>query len=139
MSTPYCTVDDYRSAYPGRELDDFLSRGGAGADLAVFDKALARATSEINMYIGGRYPLPLAAVPELVKGFAIDLTRYYLHGDLDSAHPALRRRNEVVSALVAISRGNGTLGIDANDSAPAGSNLVQVAPGRNDFGDRSKW
>ena len=134
----YCTQNDYRDAYPGRELGDLLS-GKDRDPQAVFDSALERATADINMYLGGRYSLPLAETPVLIKGYAVDLTRRYLHGDVDEKHPARLRALEVVKGLTSISVGTASLPSNDAGAVQTGADLVQISEGRNDFSDRGKW
>lgn len=49
--------------------------------LAVVQRALDDARNTIDSHIGGRYPLPIAPVPEILERLACDLARFYLYDD----------------------------------------------------------
>src|SRR4051812_14243875 len=56
-------------------------QAAAAAALAIVQRALVDADNAINSYIGGRYPLPIAPVPEILERVACDLARFYLYDD----------------------------------------------------------
>lgn len=75
---------------------------------AVVDRALADADAMIDGYLAGRYALPLAAVPELVRDLACTIAFWRLHthdpdpktkADYDQAMRTLR---DVSTGLVRI-------------------------------------
>jgi phage gp36-like protein len=49
--------------------------------LAVVQRALDDARNTIDSHIGGRYPLPIAPVPEILERLSCDLARFYLYDD----------------------------------------------------------
>lgn len=82
----YVTQAEFEQAFGEKELTDLL---GEGNDFTKTERA---ASSLIAGYIGTRYTLPLLTVPDVVKGWALDITRYRLW---DQAAPdEVRRRYE---------------------------------------------
>lgn len=82
----YITQADFEQAFGEDELTDLL---GQGAD---FTKAELAASSLVSGYIGARYTLPLLTVPDVVKGWTLDITRYRLWDE--AAPEEVRRRYE---------------------------------------------
>ncbi len=82
----YITDREFEQAFGDEELGDLTGDG------AEFAKAAATASSTIDGYIGTRYTLPLLTVPDLVKGWALDITRYRLWDE--RAPEEVRRRYE---------------------------------------------
>lgn len=82
----YVTQEQFEEAFGQEELDGLLNSGGSFADVE------AAAASLASGYIGAKYTLPLLTVPDLVKGWVLDITRYRLW---DEAAPTeVRRRYE---------------------------------------------
>lgn len=86
----YITREDYEEAFGERELADLLAQG------VDFERQEAAAASMINGYLAARYTLPLLEVPDMVRGWALDATRYRLWSD--QAPEEVRRRYEDVLA-----------------------------------------
>jgi len=99
---------------------DLVERFGADvvADLEydrpeAVAQAIADTTAVIDGYLASRYPLPLASVPAVIKAVARDLVRYAL--DIEPDDIVQRRRDEAIKYLVAIQRGEMTLGLPVAD------------------------
>lgn len=77
----YCSLEDITGVIPERELimltDDMVPP--IAVNQVVVDQAIASAGTLINGYIGARYSIPLATVPELVKSIALDITVYKIY------------------------------------------------------------
>jgi phage gp36-like protein len=84
---PYITTAQYDDAFGNAELADLTAQ--SGIEFAI---AEASAASLINGYLASRYTLPLAEVPDMVRGWALDITRYRLWSD--QAPEEVRRRYE---------------------------------------------
>ena len=82
----YVTQEQFEEAFGQEELDDLLKAGGSFADVE------AAAASLASGYIGTQYTLPLLTVPDVVKGWVLDITRYRLWDD--QAPEEVRRRYE---------------------------------------------
>lgn len=78
----YATQTDLEERFSASELSDVADRDRDGiVDAAVVDAALADASELIDGFLAGRYALPLASVPGLVKGWCCDIARKRLHKD----------------------------------------------------------
>ena len=75
-------------------LEDLIERAGLDEIVQVADRdgdlipdpevigaALTHADNLANGYLSPRYPLPFAAVPDLVRTWAVSIARYWLHRD----------------------------------------------------------
>lgn len=82
----YVTQEQFEEAFGQEELDDLLKSGGSFADIEL------AASSLVAGYIGTRYTLPLLTVPDVVKGWTLDITRYRLWDE--AAPEEVRRRYE---------------------------------------------
>jgi phage gp36-like protein len=82
----YITQAEFEQAFGQDELTDLL---GQGADFTKTERA---ASSLVSGYIGAKYTLPLLTVPDVVKGWALDITRYRLWDE--AAPEEVRRRYE---------------------------------------------
>lgn len=108
----YVTEADFEQAFGLGELTDLLAEG------ADFAKTEAASASLIGGYIGARYTLPLAVVPDVVKGWALDVTRYRLWDD--AAPEEVRRRYEdALAQLRDLAAGRLALPPDVNGTPAA--------------------
>lgn len=123
----YCTSADYTDRYSEEELIQSTDRHGTGAvDSAVFDRAAADAAAEIDGYLAGRYPLPLASVPPILTALASDIVRYRLFPDI--APDAVRQRYEDARRLLeSLASGRVTLGLPAA-TTPVAVGVATSAP-----------
>ncbi len=102
----------------------------------VLNRAINAASAEINVWLAGRYVLPLQTVPDGLKTIAVDLARYHLYSDIQQDHPAAIRYGHQIRLLQSIAKGTASLGIDTAGAVPAVSDNVQISAGRNDFAGR---
>ncbi|MBY0572053.1 MAG: DUF1320 domain-containing protein [Undibacterium sp.] len=136
----YCTRQDLINAYGEEELIQLTDRIYAGSiDELVLNQAIAIAQAEIDVWLTGSFKLPLPSVPLVLVMIACDFTRYLLSGDIGVDHHVAVRRRDQLATLKAISRGQISLGLDQSGEVTSRVDLVQIASGRNDFGDRSRW
>jgi phage gp36-like protein len=76
----YCDIDDIKNDISEADLIQLTDDDNAGVvDEAKVTDAIADADSEIDMYLRGRYDLPLDPVPRILKKFSVGITIYYLH------------------------------------------------------------
>lgn len=124
MSQAYCTLADLEAAATRRRLSE-ATDGDASTDevvVAVVDPAIAAAGALIDGYLGKRYPLPLPMVPELIRRLAVDITLHGLFARVQDGEMSegIRDRNkEALRVLDLIRQGEISLGLPANDPAPA--------------------
>lgn len=75
----YASTEDLTVRFGSEALDQLAARDDAdAADAEVLARALADATAEIDGYLRGRYPLPLAPVPAEVVRWCADIAHYRL-------------------------------------------------------------
>ena len=110
-------------------------------NMEKLNSAMNEANSEIDAYVGSRYPLPLRVIPPFLIEIGCNLARYYAFtGDLSENDPIKNRYESSIKTLTKISKGELTLGSSpAGESKPVqtSSNNVVFAVGRRDFGDRN--
>ncbi len=100
----YCTRQDLIDRFGEGAIGE-LEFGNPNAVAEAIDDAGAL----IDGYVGGRYPLPLAEVPAILKRAARDIVRYSLA--LDPEETVTRRRDEAISYLKDLAQGKATLGV----------------------------
>ncbi|WP_448761898.1 gp436 family protein [Acinetobacter tandoii] len=110
-------------------------------NMEKLNSAMQEANSEIDAYVGSRYPLPLQVIPPFLTEIGCNLARYYaVTGDLSENDPIKNRYESSIKTLTKISKGELTLGgSPAGESKPVqtSTNNVVFAVGRRDFGDRN--
>ncbi|MEM7046989.1 MAG: DUF1320 domain-containing protein [Pseudomonadota bacterium] len=90
----YATSKDIENAYGKGSLPD-----GGGTSAAV-TAALSAATAEIDTYLAGRYDLPLATPPPILKALCVDIALYKTSLDIGSLTDERRKRYEDALALL---------------------------------------
>lgn len=101
----YCTRDDLESRFGTIEIADLLDQDNNGADdIDRLASAIADAGALIDGYIAGRYAVPLATAPALIKDVACDVTRYKLWRNR-APEEIQKRYDQAISTLRDISRG----------------------------------
>lgn len=94
----YCTEQEFADAFGQSELDD----------LTRIDQTFARAADDaasiMDGYMAVRYTLPLVAIPVIVKGWALDITRYRLW-DEHAPQEVRRRYEDAIAALQQLAKG----------------------------------
>ena len=109
-------------------------------NMEKLNSAMNEANSEIDAYVGSRYPLPLQVIPPFLTEIGCNLARYYaVTGDLSENDPIKNRYESSIKTLTKISKGELTLGSSpAGESKPVqtSSNNVVFAVGSRDFGNR---
>lgn len=131
----YATSADLVARFGEREVIALSDRDGLGQiDAAVIAAAIEQAGDEIDAYLGGRYGLPLAAVPRLLVGVCCDIVRYRLCGsDVTETDPARNRFRDAIKLLENIRDGKLTLGLDPALSPVGTGNTVLIQDGRRRF------
>ena len=108
-------------------------------NMEKLDSAMQEANSEIDAYVGSRYPLPLQTIPPFLIEIGCNLARYYaVTGDLSENDPIKNRYESSIKTLTKISKGDLTLGgSPAGESKPVqtSSNNVMFSVDRRDFGN----
>lgn len=110
----YITEAQFERRFGISELSDLQRDGNS------FGQAEAEASSLIDGYLTTRYTLPLVTVPQIVTGWAADITRFKLW-DERAPDEVRRRYDDALEQLTQLSRGQISL--------PPGSDGVAVATG----------
>lgn len=75
----YCAKGDLLKIFPESRLIEMTDDTGAGvADDAVINRAIAKASGEIDAYCGQRYALPLNPAPDVARDYCADMAVYHL-------------------------------------------------------------
>jgi phage gp36-like protein len=107
----------------GETLTDYTEDEQAAAPnaLAVVQRALDDADNTIDSHIGGRYPLPIAPVPEILERIACDLARFYLYDD-QVTETIQKRFDEAMKLLRDVRDGKSQLGPNGTTGEQPASN-----------------
>jgi phage gp36-like protein len=127
----YCTLDQLIDRFGETVLTQLTDRQDAGEiDEAVLDAAIADASAEIDMYLAGRYQLPLSSVPLPLSRMACLLVRDILATDSGSSDEHWQKQAEAArKTLKEIASGRVSLGVDAQATTPAPGNGAQMESG----------
>lgn len=126
----YATEVDMLARFGADELTALADRDGNGsADSGMMERALDDASAEIDVYLAGRYALPLAHVPTVLVRIACDIARYRLWAD--RASDEVRRRYEDARRMLElIAKGDVSIGADAPGTPTPVGGTMTVAPQR---------
>ena len=112
----YCTYIDLAERFGALELDQLTNHVG---DCPAIQSAINDASSEIDLYLAGRYVLPLLPpIPVALKRCACDIVRYYLWDTQTTDHIRGRYLDAVAQRL-------------AGDDSPGGRSLRTVGGGES--------
>jgi phage gp36-like protein len=115
----YATIQDANDMYGEDYVLTSVDRDSDGEpDTTALTKALSKASSEIDSYLGVRYNVPLTTVPEIIKGYTIDIAIYKC-----SSGPAAglteekrQRYDDAIKWLINLSKGVTSLGLEETDA-----------------------
>jgi phage gp36-like protein len=123
----YASLADLNELAGQEEILQVADRDNDGeADADVIAAALAHADNMINGYLAVRYAIPLTAVPDLVRTWAVAIARYRLHRDGPPDH-VVRDYNTAIAALKDVGRGQIDLPIDPADGSLANASSGGIA------------
>jgi len=100
----YATQADLIERFGTEEITDVSGDGSGTLDSTRVARALADADAEIDASLAGRYTLPLAEVPALLKRLACDLAREALYLGPAPEH-IVERAKQARAMLAAIAAG----------------------------------
>lgn len=128
----YCTQSDLVARFGEAEMIGLTDRTNAGTiDAAIVAGAIGKASDLIDGYIGGRYALPLASTPPLLKGFCEDLARHALY-TVERPKNVDAARDAAIAYLKDVATGRASLGTAvplAAAPAAASGNEILFEPG----------
>lgn len=133
---PYATSQDIIDRYGNDLLLIIADRDNDGiADAVAIEQAAADADAEIDAYLAGRYQLPMAEVPGVLKRVAVDIMIYRLAATADVATDAQQQRyNDAVKLLDKISKGQVSLGFPTVSTPPSSNGAAIVKMPARRFG-----
>lgn len=133
----YSACADIEKLLPKETLIQLTDDEGVGTiNNDRVGEAIVQADSEINSYCGGRYNVPFAAVPAIVKKISVDIAIYNLYSRRAEEMPQTRtdRYKNAVRQLELIAKGSISIGIDpAPPASTQNSNSVQAEGNERTF------
>jgi len=132
----YCTQADMTERFGEQMVTQLTDRENLGVvDASVLDAAIADASAEIDMYLAGRYALPLSSIPLTLTRLACLLTRDVLATGSDvSDERWSKQADDARKLLREIAAGKVSLGVDALAQSPAGGDTAQMESGGRIWG-----
>lgn len=137
----YCTQPQMVERFGEQLIIQLTDRENLGAiNEPVLAAALADAAAEIDMYLAGRYALPLSSVPLTLTRLACILTRDVLATGSDTSDERWSKQSDDARKLLReIAAGKVSLGVDALAQSPTGGDGAQMESGGRVWGrDSSK-
>lgn len=115
----YCDLDDIRGALPEERIRELTDDDNVGMiDQGHVDKAIEWAGSYIDSFIGAKYEVPLATVPDLIKHLSVDFTIWRLYSRrLDDDLPANINERYKHATNVLKSIRSGELSLESSEEA----------------------
>lgn len=129
----YVTQQQLIDRFGETELVQLTDRDGTAGGIVVdvLDGAIADASAEADAYVGVRYELPMAVVPDALVRVVADMVRYRLYDD--AAPEQVRKRYEdAVKFLRELAAGTVSIG-----ALPAGSTLTAQGEAQMTSGGRT--
>lgn len=131
---PYCTQADILERLPETNLIQLTDELGLGMiDAGKVAAAIERADQEIDAWCGGRYAVPFASPPAVLRGLSADLAIYFLYGRTQDVIPETRKdgHKNALRLLEKIAEGKVSLGVDPAPASPSDFGAAIVSgPGR---------
>jgi len=130
----YAIQSDMQARFGEAELLRLTDLTGTGqVDEAAVTVALTDASSLIDGYLAGRYPLPLAHVPSALVPICCDIARHRLYGE--QAPEQIGKRFEAALAfLKSVGKGELALGLASDGEQLESQNLAQMQSDGRVFG-----
>lgn len=138
----YATQQDLIDAFGLTELLQRCDPEGTGTpDPEIVGRAIASAEAIVSGYLLGRYHLPLASVPALVRKLTCDLARYEYFSDEEVPRVSSGRK-DAIRMLEQIAAGTVRLeaaGVEPDGQSGGSANAVEFSSGGRLFsGDTMK-
>lgn len=112
----YATITDLTARIGDPELRQIADRNrDMMPDQDVIDAALVHADNLVNGYVAVKYDVPLTAVPDLVRTWAVSIARYILHRNGAPEHVA-QDYKDAIASLKDVAAGRIALPVPAGDT-----------------------
>jgi len=125
----YCTTNDLVERFGAEEILQLSDRDGGGfIDEQVVGSAIADASALIDGYLGGRYALPLSAVPSVLPKLCGDIARFNLY---DNAIPDVvqKRYDAALAFLKSVGKGGVRLGLSDSEEVATSDDAIEMQSG----------
>ncbi|TKI08661.1 gp436 family protein [Martelella alba] len=132
----YATREDMVRQFGERECIALSDREFTGEiDDDVLTGGLERASSRIDSYLAGRYPVPWPDTPGILVGICCDIARYELTGAETQNTEEIRERYEdALRYLERVADGRITLGRLPNGQVAEGASVARFTSSGRVFG-----
>lgn len=138
----YATPQDMVERFDDQQLKEVTDPEVAVIDMTALDRALEDASDEIDGYLEGRYRLPLASPPRLLKVLACNIAMYRLLSlrRLDVMEDQRQRYEDALKFLGRVAKGEINLGLSEGGATvtPAGGPTLRSGPDRTFARDKLK-
>ena len=137
---PKVKGDMLKQAAAGEDMSGYTpaEQEATAAAMANVERALRDAGHTINGYIGGRYQLPLAEVPEVLTLHCCQIARFVLYDDIASKQVDTLYQASI-KFLRDVSTGMAELGLTTSGAtAPTSAGAEMISDGRTFGRDSSK-
>ena len=133
---PYCTLADILERIPEKGVIQLTDDDRIGVvDQVKVDAAIARADKEIDAWCGGRYTVPFAEPPAVIRELSADLAVYHLYSRKVDKIPETRIDGQKNALRLLEKIGDGKVSLGVAQMPPAAPAAVSggasfVAPNR---------
>lgn len=118
---PYAVQQDIIDRYGSDSLYVAFDRDGNGAlDTDAVTRSLSDASEEIDTYLIGRYPLPLAATPKILTFICVDIAMYKGSNATAVTEEKRTRYEDAIRLLTKIAKGEISLGLEKPEQGGKG-------------------
>ena len=126
----YSTKDDILGEIPEEVLIQLTDDANLGVvDDVVLEKALARASAEIDGYCSNLYDVPFDPIPPFVSALGLDIAAYHLFSRRENVPENRGKRyTNAIKVLVSIGKGDVQLGISGKDAPQQQGQTIAVSP-----------
>lgn len=118
---PYAVQQDIVDRYGTDALYVAFDRDNSGVlDTDAVARSLSDSSEEIDTYLVGRYPLPLATVPKILTFTCVDIALYKGSNAAAVTEEKRTRYEDAIKLLTKIAKGEISLGLEKPDQGGKG-------------------
>jgi phage gp36-like protein len=123
----YATIQQAKDLYGEDYVLTSVTRSDV-ADEDAFTRALAKASSEIDSYLGAQYTVPLESAPDIVVQYCVDIAIYKASADAGAATDEKRKRyDDALAWLKLAAKGTVVLDTDGDGEVDTSVPLVETS------------
>lgn len=122
----YCSKQNLIDSFGKEELVLLTDRSGMGLiNDDVVNQAIKDASSLMDGYLGSRYDLPLAHVPQSLIPLACNMTRYQLY-DKSASEQVTERNKAALKFLESVAKGDLSLGVSLEGEVATSNDFAEM-------------